>query len=180
MRVGLVRHFRVLHPLIWWRWVSVAELRQWFEHYDAAAVEPAAVDLRNVAWQRCLSSDLRRAQLTAEAIHRGPVQLTSLLREVALPTLSEARWLRLPFVVWALLTPLAWRLNRAAQHESRAQVQQRVAAVLDKALRPGEDVLLVGHGALMRFLAAELRRRGVRGPAISRRPANGELFVFER
>ncbi|KUG06656.1 histidine phosphatase family protein [Solirubrum puertoriconensis] len=179
MKVGLVRHFKVQKELVWWQRVSAAELLQWFAEYDAAGIEEAEVNLGGVAWSRCVSSNLGRAAQTAACIFEGQVQQTPLLREVQIQPLFRSG-VRLPLVLWAMLVQVAWLLNHKSQPESRQQVEQRIAAALDEALQHQENVLIVSHGAVMRFLRQELLRRGFRGPKISRRPANGELFVFEQ
>jgi len=179
MKIGLVRHFKVKHELRWSRRFTPRELRQWFEEYDAADVEPGEVALQGISWQRCLSSDMPRAAQTATGIFPGPVEQTPRLREVPGLPIFQAE-VRLPMWLWALLVPLAWKLRHPSQSESREQVEQRVREALEEALRTDGNVLIVSHGVLMRFLRAELLRRGFRGPKISRRPPNGALYVFEK
>lgn len=178
MKVGLVRHFRVEHAAPKRFLVSPAELVQWFADYDEAPVTIAPVDLGPTNWQRCYASDLPRAVATARAIYPGEVHTTPSLREIP-AYLYEGRRLRLPFLLWAIVVRLGWRLDTKAQPEPKAMAQARVAAILDEILQSDEDVLIVSHAAIMDFLQAELKRRGFRGEGFGL-AKNGRLYTFEK
>ncbi|WP_309119594.1 histidine phosphatase family protein [Paenibacillus sp.] len=177
MIVGLVRHYPVDLPYPRKRLVSGDEAAAWFAAYDEAPIVPGRTDLRGIAWERCVSSDLPRAVRTAELLFPEPgrIETRAELREIPLPGLSGK--LRLPFWWWAVWARLTWKLDRAAREEM-ASAERRVRAVLDEAMsRPERSVLIVSHGALMYEMKKELAKRGFLGPRFAY-PRNGELYVF--
>lgn len=177
MKVGLLRHFRVIQEYPEKRLVTSDEVAQWFADYDVSDVEAGPVDLCCVDWKKCFTSDLPRAITTAKTVYHGDIITTQQLREIP-PYPFHGSKLKLPFLLWAILVRLAWLFRRNAEVESKADVKQRTAAVLDNILQSQEDVLIVSHAALMTFLRQELRRRGFHGPAF-RLADNGRLYVFE-
>lgn len=178
MKVGLVRHFRVKKDLPLGKLVTPHEVNQWLDEYDLADVDIGKVDLGGIDWRRCYASDLPRALTTAAACHPGPIVPTPQLREVPLRA-SVERHLRLPFILWGLLTRLAYARAHPSLVESPAQVQARIRGVLEAIIEESaEDVLIVSHGLVMTALRDELRRRGFRGPRFTI-PQNGRLYIFE-
>jgi broad specificity phosphatase PhoE len=155
------------------------ELHQWLDEYDASDVEPTDVDLGATRWDSCYASPLYRAYKTAETIYDGEVIQMEALREVRPdPILNND--VRLPFIAWPLLLRLAWFVNHASQTEGRADVERRVANVLDDILaRGGQEILIVSHGGIMAFLRKELLRRGYFGPKFGI-AENATLYVFEK
>ena len=124
VRIGLVRHFEVSKPMPS-GWITSQELAQWREEYDRAEVIPTAVELGELPWNRCLTSDLRRAYLTAEAICAGPIQRMKELREVQTVQLQTGR-LRLPFQAWRWLFRLAWMTSHPSQRTAKRDFLARV------------------------------------------------------
>lgn len=179
MKIALVRHFRVKKNYDLWRWITPSEMMQWFDEYDQADVEETNVDLGEVDWEHCLSSDLPRALKTAKSIYEGDVIPFPQLREVPVYPLTK-RELRLPFWLWGMGVRLAWKWNHRSQIQAQKVVQKRIEEVLSyiEGLNK-QNVLIVGHGAMMMFMQKELLKRGFQGPSI-RNPANGKLYVFTK
>jgi len=177
MRVGLVRHFPVAEP---WPngWVTSDDLRHWRQRYEAAEPVVGPIDVSVVAWQRCLSSDLKRAFVTAQRAYSGTILATPLLREVDVPALPTGR-LRLPVWGWRLLLRFAWFTGHGSQRATRDEFYQRIMAVADLLEREPVDTLVVSHGGVMYFLRRELLRRGFTGPKFGL-AETARLYVFER
>lgn len=177
MRIGLVRHFPVTEP--WPRgWVTSADLQRWRVRYDAAGPIVGAIDVSAVNWQRCLSSDLKRAFVTAQTAYAGTITQTPLLREADVPALPTGN-LRLPVWGWRLLLRFAWFTGHKSQRAARDEFRRRIIAIADLLEQEPVDTLVVSHAGVMFFLRKELRRRGFRGPRFKlAEPAR--LYVFER
>ncbi|WP_433750229.1 histidine phosphatase family protein [Falsibacillus pallidus] len=179
MKVGLVRHFKVLKEFPKERMISQENVMKWFDEYDYADVEPAEVDLGGIHWHTCYTSDLPRAVTTSERIFKGEVIQLSELREIKMyPIFKPSR--KLPFLAWAAIIRLAWAANHKSQLEKKEDIIERINNVLDRLLNNSEEnVLIVGHGALMIYMHQEILKRGFKGPKI-RHPRNGELYLYEK
>ncbi len=177
MRVGLVRHFPVTEP--WPRgWVTSADLQRWRVRYDAADPIIGPIDVSAVKWQRCLSSDLKRAYATAQTAYAGTIAQTPLLREADVPALPTGN-LRLPVWGWRLLLRFAWFTGHKSQRAARDTFHARIIAVADLLEQEPVDTLVVSHAGVMFFLRKELLRRGFAGPKFGL-AENARLYVFER
>lgn len=180
MKIGLVRHFKVKQGLPEKRWLTARELTEWFQQYDESDVEYQETDLGGIEWSRCFASDMPRAVKTAKSIYGGEITLMSELREVPHPVFSQISQRKLPFLLWAILTRAAWKLNRDCFTESKPQVRARIEAVLDGIERQNHgNVLIVGHAALFMEMRNTLLSRGFAGPKLGT-PANGKLYLFEK
>lgn len=177
MRIGLVRHFPVTEP--WPRgWVTSEELQRWRVRYDAAEPIIGAIDVSAVKWQRCFSSDLRRAAVTAQTAWSGPITPTPLLREVEVPALPTGN-LRLPVWGWRLLLRFAWSAGHESQRAARDELRRRIQAIADLLEQEPVDTLVVSHAGVMFFLRKELLRRGFTGPRFGL-AKHARLYIFER
>lgn len=180
MRIGLVRHFKVKKGLPVKQWITPVELTQWFAEYDQSDVEYKEVDLGDLIWKNCYSSDMPRAVKTAESIYGGgKVIVTKELREIQHPKFEKISTRRMPFIVWALLVRFTWYMNHHAYVENRRAAQKRINSFLNRMELHGEDVLLVCHAGLMIEMRKELVRRGFRGPSFST-AENGRLYIFQK
>lgn len=177
MRIGLVRHFPVQEP---WPsgWVTSGELQQWRVRYDASEPIVGPVDVRAVAWQRCFSSDLKRAFATAQAAYSGTIIQTPELREVETLPFATGR-LRLPLWAWRWVFRLAWLTGHQSQRPARDDLHRRVRAMADLLEAEPADTLVVSHAGVMHYLRKELLRRDFQGPGF-KLAEHGRLYVFER
>ncbi|MCA1322201.1 histidine phosphatase family protein [Bacillus tianshenii] len=177
MKVGLIRHFKVTRGYPDNR-VTAEELLKWVEEYDASEVEENDLDLKNIDWKRCYSSDLPRAVKTAEKAFKGDITLLKELREITVaPIFPPNR--RLPLKLHLLSIRMAWLFNHKSQPVSKRELQTRISYTLDKILSSKENTLIVSHGGVMMLLRKELLRRGFRGPEF-KIANNGELYLFEK
>jgi broad specificity phosphatase PhoE len=175
--MGLVRHFPVQEA---WPsgWVTSGYLQNWRIRYDAAAVRPTPIDVSAVAWQRCFSSDLKRAYVTAQAAYAGTIIQTPLLREVETLPFATGR-LRLPLWAWRWCYRLAWLTGHKSQRPARDDLHRRVRAIADQLEAEPVDTLVVCHAGVMHYLRKELRHRGFTGPKFGL-AESARLYVFER
>lgn len=177
VRIGLMRHFPVAHGLPV-GWMTAQQLHEWREKYDASDIVPGSIDLAGHTWQQCLSSDLHRAYLTAQAAHAGEITQLRLLREIEFHPFRTGR-LRLPIKVWHWMLRLAWLSSHESQRAARDDFRQRVRAVANLLDTAQSDTLVVSHAGMMIYLRKELIRRGFQGPPF-RIAENARLYVFER
>lgn len=177
MRIGLVRHFRVEEA---WPsgWLTSGDLQRWRARYELSEPIVGVIDVRAVAWQRCFSSDLKRAFVTAQAAHAGPIIQTPLLREAEMLPFGTGR-LRLPVWGWQWVFRFAWLTGHKSQRPARDDLHRRVREMADLLEAESTDTLVVSHGGIMVFLRKELLRRGFKGPNF-RLAEHGRLYVFEK
>ncbi len=179
MRIGLIRHFPVAegYPV---GWRTAADLHAWRERYDLSEVAVGSCDLGGVNWQACLSSDLPRARITAQAVFRGEIKFTELLREGSFAQFRTGR-LRLPVNAWQWVLRLAWITGHSSQRACRDDFRQRVVAVADRltTTEPRLDTLVVSHAGMIAYLSAELRRRGFVGPKLGR-PDHATIYIYTK
>jgi broad specificity phosphatase PhoE len=179
MRVGLVRHFKVKKKSPDKAFITQTELTQWFDEYDVSDIEDGTIDFGAIEWGTCFASDMPRAVKTAEKIYSRKIIELKELREIPAYPIFK-RNIKLPFLLWAVLTRLAWLINHKSQLESISDVKKRIEDVLDEILvQSGQDVLIVSHGALMIYIRKALLQRGFKGPKFTT-PANGKLYLFEK
>jgi Histidine phosphatase superfamily (branch 1) len=177
MRIGLVRHFPVTEA---WPsgWLTSDDLQRWRARYELSEPVPGPMDVSHIAWQRCFSSDLKRAYATAQAAYVGTIIQTPLLREAEMRPFATGR-LRLPVWSWRWIFRLAWLTGHKSQRPARDDLVRRVREMADLLEAETVDTLVVSHAGIMVFLRKELLRRGFRGPGF-RLAEHGRLYVLER
>ncbi|MDF9845098.1 MULTISPECIES: histidine phosphatase family protein [unclassified Paenibacillus] len=181
MRIGLVRHFKVEHPPLR-GWVTGDQFNQWVAGYDEAGILLEAGADYGANWKYCICSDLSRAIHTARHIFAGEIKYSPELREIGVAAAGgRLSGFKLPSVCWMVLGRMLWLMGHSSQPESRRDITQRINNVLDHIEGRPEptDVLLVTHGALMKLLERELRRRAYYGQRMNH-PRNGQLYVYEK
>ena len=177
MRIGLIRHFPVAEPLPA-GWKTAAELAEWRQRYDLANTLIGQADLGTGVWDRCLASDLPRAEATARAIFSGSIELTDLLREPEFAPFRTGR-LRLPVWLWRWVLMLTWLTGHRSQRACRDDFRRRVQAAADCLCALNGDTLVVSHAGMMAYLSAELRRRGFSGQKL-RVAEHAKLYIYEK
>jgi broad specificity phosphatase PhoE len=179
MKVGLVRHFKVLQEYRNFKWVRSSEFNEWQESYDTADIEPGNPGSVKDNWDICFSSDLPRAVKTAEYIYKGEIIKTHLLREISVRSFVRGN-IKLPFLVWTILARIAWFFSHKSQPEGRVSTKKRVEEFVSRALSCNKpNILVVSHGALMWVIRKELINRGFKGKRFLKVP-NGALYVYKR
>lgn len=176
MQIGLVRHFKI--PYRKWQWLTSTGYADFLRWYDGSEGRERSGQAPATAWQRCYSSDMLRAVETAGKLTRGPVTCMPLLREIPQAPVFDTR-LKLPLIVWHVLSRIGWWFDHPSQPEGRTASTRRAARIVEFMLRQPVDqpLLIVTHGFLMYGLRRELARRGVRG-RIPTHPQCGDVYVL--
>jgi len=177
MRIGLVRLFPVAEA---WPsgWLTSDDLQRWRVRYEAAEPIIGPIDVSRISWQRCFSSDLRRAFVTAQAAYTGNILQTQLLLEAEMLPFATGR-LRLPVWTWRWIFRFAWLTGHKSQRPARDNMHQRVREIASLLEAESTDALVVSHAGIMVFLRKELLRRGFQGPSF-KLAEHGVLYCFER
>ncbi|MFF2907286.1 histidine phosphatase family protein [Paenibacillus sp. NPDC057934] len=179
VKIGLLRHFKV--DLQTERtWMSAKQFNAWVDEYNACSIEmPQVVNVLDVDWGRCLSSNLYRATETAKSMYTGEIIVTDQLREIDVRAFTKLP-VKLPLSWWMVIGRLAWYGSHRSQQESRIETTLRARSVIDQ-LEQDQNAatLLVTHGAFMKVLRKELLRRGYQGESFTV-PKNGGLYTFEK
>jgi len=120
-----------------------------------------------------------RAVETAWKLTEVPATCMPLLREIPQAPLFDTR-VKLPLIVWHVLSRVGWWFNHPSQPEGRREAVQRAARIVDFLRRQPVDqhVLIVTHGFLMYVLRRELKRSGFAGQ-IPTHPQCGEVYLFD-
>ncbi|MBP2001472.1 broad specificity phosphatase PhoE [Paenibacillus shirakamiensis] len=180
MSIGLVRHFKVLHPPTG-AWMTGKQFDHWVEGYNQAEIDTSSYTAYDhIKWDVCLSSDLYRAAKTATFFHTGSIEQTERLREVDMKGVGPAK-LRLPYSLWLVAARIAWYYSHPSQPEGRGETEARAAAIISQIEEDyrGLNVLVVSHGGIMKSLTRELFSRGYQGDRFIR-PPNGKLYIYNK
>lgn len=177
MNIGLVRHFRVNCSTE--RLMTSYDFEEWVKLYDSSDVIENSVELEDIKWDKCFSSDLSRAVRTAEAIFKGEIIKTRLLREVLMTPIFRCN-MKLPYIFWCVSGRIAWLFNHKSQMETKKITEERVKEFMDSIDSNEEtSILIVCHGFLMHTLQKEFRNRGFKGENI-KSPKNGTLYLYKK
>lgn len=180
MKIGLVRHFKVAFKTEH-AWLTPDRFEAWINQYNTADVIPNEMDWDGTEWEICFSSDLIRAERTADLIFAGTAIRLPALREIWLEPMFRSR-IKLHYNLWLLLSRVGWFFSHRSQAESRKHTEARAADVVSflESL-PQSNILVVTHGAFMNALGRELKRRGYEARTkMKMKPDNGVLYSFEQ
>ena len=178
IRIGLVRHLPVGMGMPSGL-LTARDLITWRDSYDVAEIVNARMDPHDIAWERCISSDLPRAVRTAQQLYDGPIEQTPLLREPHVAEFSTGN-LRLPAAMWHWVLRASWMIGHKSQQTARDEFRARMSELEQTVLAPNNiDTLIVSHAGVMLFMRSMLLRLGYSGPAF-RMAAHGRLYLFER
>lgn len=161
MKIILIRHFKV--DFRWKFWYSSDEYDQARAGYNEAAVltdRPAPFE-----GTKLICSSLNRSGETARLLFgRDPDITTEVLMEVPIKAFADTK-VKLPKFVWDSVGRLLWRMNSPLQPETYKQSRDRVHRFISKIVKEGSDVVIVGHGWVMKLMISRLRKLGFTGPA---------------
>lgn len=180
MKLGLIRHFEVdARPAK--EGMNTSDYLKWIDIYDASDVLKCDVDMKDIDWNVCYSSDMKRAYLTAEEIYDGDIISTHLLREVKMQPVIDTEEKK-PYKFWKDSGNEAWKLEDISQLETMEDTRRRVNSFLDF-IEHKEDkdarILVVSHIVIMRVFEEELKRRAYKGE-YTEDPLNGKIYLFEK
>jgi broad specificity phosphatase PhoE len=174
MRIGVIRHFKVNHkPKS--EMMNSGQFNEWIEAYNYSGVIPPDNINCDDDWDICFSSNLKRAEVTAGLIYSGTIIKINNLREVEIK-ISKSTGIKLHYIIWLLINRIGWHFSRKSQDETNSRAKKCINLVETSNY---QNVLLVSHGAFMRYLHKELRRRKYKGK-MRLVPRNGELIVYTK
>lgn len=177
MNIGLVRHFKVncdTKPFM-----TSYDFEEWVKQYDNSDTIENKIELGDIIWDKCVSSDLSRAVKTAKTIFSGEIIKTDLLREVLIAAIFKTN-MKLPYIFWCIAGRIAWYFNHKSQIETKEVTKKRVKEFLYNIENESNaNILIVCHGFFMNALQQELKRRGFSGKTI-KRPQNGTLYLYKK
>ena len=158
------------------------EFKEWEENYNKSDVIRNNVELRGIKWDKCYSSTLIRAIVTAQHVYKGNIVKNDLIRETIIDPIFKSNF-KLPYWFWAVSGRLAWYFNHKSQEENKILTKDKarkfVETLLDEAKIEGtENILIVTHGFFMYSLQKELKKRGFIGKLITS-PKNGALYLYK-
>jgi len=178
MQLGVARHYKIHYRK--WRWINSTGYADFLRWYDGSEGCPRPGRPVVGGWHRCFSSDMLRAVETAAKLTDAQATFMPLLREIPQAPLFDTR-VKLPLIVWHVLSRIGWWFNHRSQPEGRREAVRRAAKIVDFLRRQPADqhVLIVTHGFLMYVLRRELKRSGFAGQ-IPTHPQCGEVYMFQR
>lgn len=181
MRIGIIRHFKVnYHKSLF---MTSEDFKEWEDNYNKSDVIKKDVELMGVKWDKCYSSTLIRAIITAQHVYKEDIVKNDLIRETIIDPIFKSNF-KLPYWFWAVSGRLAWYFNHKSQEENKIITKDKarkfVDALQEEAKKEGtENILIVTHGFFMYSLQKELRKRGFIGKLITS-PKNGILYLYEK
>lgn len=181
MIIGLIRHFKVNYQKKFF--MTSKEFKEWEENYNKSDVIKKDVELMGVMWDKCYSSTLIRAMITAQHVYKENIVHNDLIRETIIDPIFHSD-VKLPYWFWAVSGRLAWYFNHKSQEENKKitieKARQFVDLLLDGAIKEGNNnILIVTHGFFMYSLQKELRKRKFVGKLIYS-PKNGLLYMYNK
>ena len=178
MKIGLVRHFKVVSPH-GKKVLNSAEFNERMDGYDIYPVKPNQLSINQNDWDICYSSTLSRAKTTAKTIFEGKIIITSQIVEVPLSAFINTK-IKLHFMIWQILGRIAWLFSLKSQKESKKQTILRINQFLEEIQKSSyRSILIVSHGFFMKILVHELKKRGFSGE-LDFSPQNGKLYLFQK
>lgn len=181
MRVGIIRHFKVNYQKKFF--MTSAEFKEWEENYNKSDVIKKNVELMEIQWDKCYSSTLIRALVTARHVYKNDIIQNDLIRETIIDPIFKSS-IRFPYWFWAVSGRIAWYFNHKSQQENKSVTERKASQFVDLLVEEAkiegvENVLIVTHGFFMFSLQKELKKRGFRGRLIYS-PKNGILYLYKR
>ena len=176
MKIGLVRHFKVISPK-GKKNLNSAEFNEMMNRYDIHPVKPNKIIIHSSEWDICYASTLSRAQITAKAIYDKEIITTPLIIEVPLSASIRTNT-KLHYMVWQIAGRIAWYFSSKSQKEIKPQTLSRIDEFFKEIENSGhQNILVVSHGFFMKVFVRELKKRGFKGE-LDLSPKNGKLYRF--
>ena len=178
MKIGLVRHFKVLASKSNKR-LNSDEFNVVMKNYDLSPVEAIDVNINSNDWDVCYASTLSRAVETAKTVCHGEIISTDLLVEVPLKAFMKTEF-SISSIVWHVGGRIAWLLSSKSQIENILDTKRRIVDFINIIEKSEyENILVVSHGFFMKVFVHHLKKRGFIGN-IDFAPKNGKLYLFEK
>jgi len=178
MKIGLVRHFKVISPH-GKKKLSSVEFNEHMSGYDIYPVKPNGIIIDSNEWDVCYASTLSRAQTTAKTIYDGEIATTPLIIEVPLSAFMKTN-IRLHYMIWQIVGRIAWLFSLRSQPEGRAQTLSRIDEFISQIEKSEhQNILIISHGFFMKVFVRELKKHDFKGN-LDFSPKNGKLYRLEK
>ena len=173
-----MRHYAVKKPFLK-GWVRQSQVMVWFEEYDRSTeLELFETDDQH-HWEKCYSSMLPRAVLTAKNIRGESFEARAALNEPHLSPIFSTD-VCLPFLVWAMLFRTAILCNHKGQSARKEILVQRMSQELENILSSEKgSVLIVSHALIMGIMSSILIKKGFSGRKLGR-TEHAKVYIFEK
>lgn len=177
MKIGLIRHFKVKYNYPFNMRGTTIEKEM--EKYDNNDLETKPVDLLDLKWNMCFSSDLSRAMRTAQSIYKGDIVISEKLREVEISDRINSSRFPVPFLFFK--ERVRWLANWGVHPESYGETLNRADEIVKYVIsRFGDkNVLIVSHAFFILAMQKILFRNGFEAKKIIY-PRNAVLYLFSK
>lgn len=181
MKIGIIRHFKVNYKKK--IFMTSKEFKEWEDNYNKSDVIKKDVELMGIRWDKCYSSTLIRAIITAQNVYKDDIVNNDLIRETIIDPIFKSN-LKIPYWFWAVSGRIAWYFNHKSQEENKSITKDKARQFVDllqyQATEEGtQNILIVTHGFFMYSLQKELKKRGFIGKLIYS-PKNGILYLYKK
>jgi broad specificity phosphatase PhoE len=181
VKIGLIRHFKVNYHKK--TFMTSKEFKEWEENYNKSDVVKKDIELMGIKWDKCYSSTLIRALVTAQHVYKEEIVQNDLIRETIIDPIFRSNF-KFPYWFWAVSGRIAWYFNHKSQQEKKTITKDKAKKFVDllqqeAKLEGVENVLIVTHGFFMYSLQRELKKRGFIGKLIYS-PENGILYLYKK
>jgi broad specificity phosphatase PhoE len=176
MTIGMIRHFKVNYkPKA--KWMNSKQFNEWVETYNnSEIIQPSNINYIG-NWDICFSSDLKRSVLTAKLIYNGIIIRTNDLREIGI-NIFKNNGIKLHYNIWLIINRIVWYFSQNSHEETRHETILRAKKFIDFIETNNySKILVVSHGAFMKYLNKELKQRGYKGK-MGLIPENGKLIIY--
>lgn len=176
MKLGLVRHFRVITNEK--TFLTSKEFTKAMANYDAALVQKNGLKINSDNWDVCYCSTLPRAITTAETICENKIIKSDLLIEVPINPFTKMN-IKLPISIWHIGARIAWYKSYKSQKENINGTKERINKFYKLIENSGyKKILIVAHGYFLRMFYEEMKKKGFNGD-IGIGMNNGQLYIIE-
>ncbi|GKT12065.1 MAG: hypothetical protein ISEC1_P1039 [Thiomicrorhabdus sp.] len=166
MRIVLLRHGKphLTSP----KRIKARNMQHWIDNYNTAELDTSAspsTELIELATQcqQIVCSNQSRSLDSAKVLNLNTVHESDpLFREFGMP------YRKIPFVkltptLWAIIFRLSWLMGFSLNSESFEEAKIRAENAANRLIKMAEDhndILLIGHGLLNKFIAKQLLSEG--------------------
>jgi hypothetical protein len=158
MIIGIIIHFKVKHETKQ-KWMNSNQFTKWIETYNNSEIIPPKNVKISGSWDTCYSSDLKRSELAAKLLYNGKIIITNDLREIGLKIL-QIQEIKLHYNIWLIIGRIMWYFSKNSQEETRYEAISRAKKFVDLVEKSNySNILIVSHGAFMKYLNSELKQR---------------------
>jgi len=178
MIIGIIRHFKVKHETKQ-KWMNSNQFIKWMETYNNSGIIPPKNVKKLDNWDICYSSDLKRSEQTAKLLYNGIIIITNDLREIGLKNFMDTR-VKLHYKIWLIIGRIKWYFSKNSKEETRYETRSRAKKFIDIIEKSNySNILIVSHGAFMKYLSNELKQRKYNGK-MGFIPKNGKLIIYKK